>query len=98
ETTKELPAASTAVVLSPVAMPDGSGFGPSSAKHGVASAANMTANIPAAKRMARTDTDDGRRRRRRSGSFVMGLLLFLFCAVDNSYGIMRRGEGRRDAA
>ena len=65
-TTKGLPAASTAAFLSPVAMPDGSGLGPSSAKQGVASPANN----PAARRRARpadtvadnvADNNDGRR-------------------------------------
>jgi hypothetical protein len=54
-------------------MPDGSGFGPSSAEQGVAS----TVNIPAARRTARIDTDNDRRINRWSGFFVMEVLLFL---------------------
>src|ERR1700722_1593148 len=45
-TTKELPAASTTADLSPVPTPDGSGFGPSSARHAV----DRHTNSPTARR------------------------------------------------
>jgi hypothetical protein len=59
------------VVLSPVAIPDGSGFGASSARQGVANAVS----IPAARKMVKIDADNGRHM---SGFFVMEVLLFLF--------------------
>jgi galactokinase/mevalonate kinase-like predicted kinase len=68
-TTKELPAASTALVLSPVAVPEGSGLGASSAKHRVESAVNN----PEARRMtAQADKNDARRERLCGGFIISG--------------------------
>jgi len=66
-TTKELPPASTAEVLSPVAAPEGSGFGPSSAKQKTDDPAGISARKTSA---ASTEVSD-RRNARLPGSFVI---------------------------
>jgi hypothetical protein len=66
-TTKELPAASTALVLSPVAVPEGSGLAASSAKHRVESVAN---NPEARTMTALAEKNDARRERLCDGFII----------------------------